>query len=62
MATLILRYLEAVILILPLLHIGGLVLLLDPPATLLLIASGFALAWPMAERLERQLLLRAAAI
>jgi hypothetical protein len=62
LATLTLRYLEAVILILPPLHVGKLVLLLDLPAALLLIASGFALAWTVAERFDRRLFLRTAAV
>jgi len=61
-ATLALRYLEAAILVLPPLHVGRLVLLLDLPATLLLVAAGFALAWPIAERIERQLLSRTAPV
>lgn len=61
-ATLALRYLEAAILILPPLHVGGLVVLLDLPAALLLITSGFYVAWPMAQRIERQLGLRAATV
>ncbi len=61
-ATLALRYLEAVIFVLPPLRVGGLVLLLDLPAALLLIAAGFYLAWPIAGRIERQLMLRAATV
>jgi hypothetical protein len=61
-ATLALRYLEAAILILPPLHVGRLVLLLDLPVALLLVTAGLALAWPIAERIERQLVLRAATV
>ncbi len=60
-ATLVLRYLEAAILILPPLHVGGLVLL-DLPAGLVLVTSGLWLVWPIADRIERQMTLRAATV
>ena len=61
-ATLALRYLEAVIFILPPQHVSGLVLVLYLPAALLLITSGFVFAWTVAERFDRQLLLRTATV
>jgi hypothetical protein len=47
-ATLVLRYLEAVVLILPPLHVSGFTLLLDLPAALLAIGACWLMAWRLA--------------
>lgn len=47
-ATLVLRYLESIILILPPLHISGFALLLDPPAAMLAISASWLIAWRVA--------------
>jgi hypothetical protein len=46
-ATLVLRFLEAAVLILPPLHVGNLVLMLDLPAALLAVGASWCLAWRM---------------
>jgi hypothetical protein len=60
-ATLALRLLEAVVLILPPLHVGNLVLLLDLPAALLAVGASWCLAWRMARPLWQRWSSRTAA-
>jgi hypothetical protein len=50
-ATLVLRYLEAVILILPPLHVSGFALLLDLPAAMLVVGASWLMAWRVAKPL-----------
>ena len=50
-ATLVLRYLEAVILILPPLHVSGFALLLDLPAAMLVVGASWLMAWRVAKSL-----------
>lgn len=59
--TLAMRYLEAIVLVLPPLHVAGLWLLLDLPASLLAVGSIFLLAGQFAERFWHLALSRRAA-
>jgi hypothetical protein len=47
-ATLVLRYLESTLLILPPLHVSGFALLLDLPAAILAISAIWLIAWRVA--------------
>jgi hypothetical protein len=59
--TLLMRCLEAVVLILPPLHVANLWLLLDVPTSLLATGAAFLLAWQLSERAWQAALSRRAA-
>jgi len=61
-ATMVLRYVESAILILPALDLNLAVLLLDLPAAILLTAAGCLLAWRYADRVWPERTLRRAAV